>query len=166
MTTPRLFEQMLEDHGGKVPPDITPNQQICGEVIFEPLGAGIRVTGRTEKHQLLWGLVCSRGMLEQPHGSIAIYSALREAVEKALVSEGLPVTESRDSVDAALAAITKAEKFLKAAKKKITVKKVSPETGTRAALIAKAVSDAFQMVTLEVPFVGVRGEEEEAEESE
>ena len=166
MTTPRLFEQMLEDHGGKVPPDITPKQPIGGEVICEPLGAGIRVTGRTEKHQLLWGLVCSRGMLEQPHGSIAIYSALREAVEKALVSEGLPVTESRDSVDAALAAITKAEKFLKAAKKKITVKKVSPETGTRAALIAKAVSDAFQMVTLEVPFVGVRGEEEEAEESE
>jgi hypothetical protein len=166
MTTPRLFEQMLEDHGGKVPPDITPNQQICGEVIFEPLGAGIRVTGRTEKHQLLWGLVCSKGMLEQPHGSIAIYSALREAVEKALVSEGLPVTESRDSVDAALAAITKAEKFLKAAKKKITVKKASPETRTRAAVIAKAVSDAFQMVTLEVPFVGVLGEEEEAAESE
>jgi hypothetical protein len=165
MTTPRLFEQMLEDNAGKVPPDISPNQQICGEVIFEPLGAGVRVTGRNETHQLLWGLVCSKGMLEQPHGSIAIYSALREAVEKALVSEGLPVSESRDSVDDALAAITKAEKFLKAAKKNITVKKVSPETRSRAAVIAKAVTDAFQMVTLEVPFVGTRGDEEEAEES-
>ena len=164
MTTPRLFEQMLEDHGGKVPPDISPNQQICGEVIFEPLGAGIRVTGRTEKHELLWGLVCSKGMLEQPHGSIAIYSALREEVEKALVSEGLPVSEPRDSVDAALAAIKKAEAFLKAAKKKITVKKVSPETRSRAAVIAKAVGDAFQMVTLEVPFVGVELAEEEGEQ--
>jgi hypothetical protein len=163
MTTPRLFEQMLEDNAGKVPPDISPNQQICGEVIFEPLGAGIRVTGRTETHQVLWGLVCSRGMLEQPHGSIAIYSALREAVEKALVSEGLPVTESRDSVDAAMAAITKAEQFLKAAKKNITVKKVSPETRARAAVIAKAVSDAFQMVTLEVPFIGARGGDRETD---
>jgi hypothetical protein len=165
MTTPRLFEQMLEDHGGEVPPDISPNQQISGEVIFEPLGAGIRVTGRTEKHHLLWGLVCSKGMLEQPHGSIAIYSALREAVEKALVSEGLPVTESLDSVKAALSAITKAEKFLKAARKNITVKKVSPETRVRAAVIAKAVGDAFRMVTLEVPFVGTRGEEQDCQES-
>lgn len=165
MTTPRLFEQMLEDHGGKVPPDISPNQQICGEVIFEPLGAGIRVTGRTVNHQLLWGLVCSKGMLEQPHGSIAIYSALRDAVEKALISEGLPVSEPRDSVDAAFASIKKAEAFLRAAKKNITVKKISPETGSRAAAIAKAVSDAFQMVTLELPFVGTRGEEKDTEEA-
>ena len=164
MTTRRLFEQMLEDNGGKVPPDISPNQQMCGEVIFEPLGAGIRVTGRTEKHKLLWGLVCSKGMLEQPHGSIAIYSALREQVEKALVFEGLSVSEPRDSVDAALAAINKAEAFLKAARKDITVKKPSAKTGFRAAVITKAVGDAFQMVTLEVPFVVIGIVEEESEE--
>ena len=164
MTTRRLFEQMLEDNGGKVPPDISPNQQMCGEVVFEPLGAGIRVTGRTEDHKLLWGLVCSKGMLEQPHGSIAIYSALREQVEKALVFEGLSVSEPRDSVDAALAAINKAEAFLKAARKDITVKKPSAKTGFRAAVITKAVGDAFQMVTLEVPFVVIGIVEEESEE--
>ena len=166
MTTPRMFDQMLEDHQGNIPPDILPNQQICGEVIFEPLGAGVRVTGRTEQHQLLWGLVCSKGRLEQPHGSIAIYSALRDEVEKALVSEGLPVSEARDSVEAALDAIKKAEAFLKAAKKKITVKKVSSETRSRAAVILKAVSDALQMVTLEVPFVGIGIAEDEGAEDE
>ena len=164
MTTRRLFEQMLEDNGGKVPPDISPNQQMCGEVVFEPLGAGIRVTGRTEDHKLLWGLVCSKGMLEQPHGSIAIYSALREQVEKALVFEGLSVSEPRDSVDAALAAINKAEAFLKAARKDITVKKPSAKTGFRAAVITKAVGDAFQMVTLEVPFVVIGIVEDGSEE--
>lgn len=164
MTTQRLFEQMLEDNGGKVPPDISPNQQMCGEVVFEPLGAGIRVTGRTEDHKLLWGLVCSKGMLEQPHGSIAIYSALREQVEKAMVFEGLSVSEPRDSVDAALAAINKAEAFLKAARKDITVKKPSEKTGLRAAVITKAVGDAFQMVTLEVPFVVIGIVEEGSEE--
>ena len=164
MTTRRLFEQMLEDNGGKVPPDISPNQQMCGEVIFEPLGAGIRVTGRTEKHKLLWGLVCSKGMLEQPHGSIAIYSALREEVEKALVFGGLSVSEPRDSVDAAFAAIKKAEAFLKAARENITVEKPSAKTGFRAAVITKAVGDAFQMVTLEVPFVVIGIVEEESEE--
>lgn len=164
MTTRRLFEQMLEDNGGKVPPDISPNQQMGGEVIFEPLGAGIRVTGRTEKHKLLWGLVCSKGMLEQPHGSIAIYSALREEVEKALVFGGLSVSEPRDSVDAAFAAIKKAEAFLKAARENITVEKPSAKTGFRAAVITKAVGDAFQMVTLEVPFVVIGIVEEESEE--
>ena len=164
MTTQRLFEQMLEDNGGKVPADISPNQQMCGEVVFEPLGAGIRVTGRTEDHKLLWGLVCSKGMLEQPHGSIAIYSALREQVEKALVFEGLSVSEPRDSVDAALAAINKAEAFLKAARKDIMVKKPSAKTGFRAAVITKAVGDAFQMVTLEVPFVVIGIVEDGSEE--
>ena len=161
MTTPRMFDQMVEDNDGQVPPDISPNQRLVGEVIFEPLGSGIRVTGRTEQHEVLWGMVCSKGMLEQPHAAVAVYGALREEVEKALSARGLPVSESADPVDSALHAIEKMEKFLAAARKKITVKKVSPETKSRAAVISKAVNDAYQMVTLEVPFVGVQGKSEE-----
>jgi len=157
MTTPRMFDQMIEGNGGEVPPNISPNLQIRGEVIFEPLGSGIRVTGRTEKHELLWGLVCSKGMLDQPHASIAIYSALREDVKKSLAARSLPISEPRDSVDAALSAIKAMEAFLNAAKKKITVNEVTPQTSSRAAVIAKSVGDAYQMMTLEVPFVGVRG---------
>ena len=81
-----------------------------------------------------------------------------------MVFEGLSVSEPRDSVDAALAAINKAEAFLKAARKDITVKKPSAKTGFRAAVITKAVGDAFQMVTLEVPFVVIGIVEEESEE--
>jgi hypothetical protein len=160
MTTPRMFDQMLEDNGGKVPADISPNRLMAGEVVFEPLGSGIRVSGRTEQHELLWGLVCSKGMLDQPHASIAVYAALRDEVEQALAARGLPIADPVDAVDAALTAISRLEAFLAAARKKITVKKISPETRSRAAVIAKAVGDAHQMVTLEVPFVGVPGKAE------
>lgn len=161
MTTPRMFDQMVEDNDGQVPPDISPNQRISGEVVFEPLGSGIRVTGRTEQHEVLWGTVLSKGMLEQPHAAIAVYGALREEVEKALAARGLPVPESSESVESALQSIEKMEKFLAAARKKITVKKVSPETKARATVIAKAVNNAYQMATLEVPFVGVQGKGED-----
>ncbi len=161
MTTPRMFDQMIEDHDGQVPPDISPNQRFIGEVVFEPLGSGIRVTGRTEQHEVLWGMVCSKGMLEQPHAAVAVYGALREEVEKALSARGLPVSEPTDSVDSALHAIEKMEKFLAAARKKITVKKVSSETKSRAAMISKAVNDAYQMATLELPFVGVQGKSDD-----
>jgi hypothetical protein len=156
MTTPRMFDQMLEDNGGQMPAEMAPNQRISGEVIFEPLGAGIRVTGRTEQHKLLWGMVCSKGMLDQPHASIAMYAELRQEVEKALAAQGLPVTDREDEVASAVAAIERMQAFLAAARKKITVKKISSQTKTRAAAIAKAVSDAHQMTTLEVPFVGIQ----------
>jgi len=165
MTTSRMFDQMLEDNGGRMPSAIAPNQRISSEVIFEPLGNGIRMTGRTEQHKLLWGMVCSKGMLDQPHASIAIYTELRCEVEKALAARGLPVAGQEDEVAAALAAIEKMQGFLAAARKKITVKKISAQTKARAAAIAKALSDAHQMVTLEVSFVGLQTGDAEGESS-
>lgn len=164
-TTPRMFDQMVDDSGA-VPPDISPNRRICGEVIFEPLGSGIRVTGRTERHEVLWGMVCSKGMLEQRYCTVAVYGALQGEVEKALEAEGLPVTEQGDAITAAFAALDKMESLLAAVRKKITVKKVSPETRTRAAAIAKAVSDAYKMMMLEVPGAAVHGGAEDAKDGE
>lgn len=156
-----MFDQMIDDDG-KVPADIAPNRRISGEVIFEPLGAGIRVTGRTEKHEVLWGMVCSKGMLEQRYCTVAVYGALQGEVEKALEAEGLPVTEHGDAITAAFAALDKMESFVVAARKKITVKKVSPETKSRANAIAKAVSDAYKMMIMEVPSAAVHGGSEDA----
>ena len=161
MATSKLFDQMVDDNSGRVPTNIEPNQRFVGEVVFEPIGSGVRVTGRTEEHELLWGMVCSKGMLEQPHASVAIYGALREEVQKALAANDLPTPEKKDSVDLALRVIERMEQFLAAAKEKITVKKISAVTKARATTIAKVINDAHQMATLELPFVGAQGKNDE-----
>lgn len=161
MATPRMFDQMIEDDPELASKDISPNQRILGEVIFEPLASGVRVTGRNERHEVFWGMVCSKGMLEQPHASIAIYAALRDEVHKALADNGLPTPTKSDPVDSAFQAIERLEQFLAAARKKITVKKISSVTKARATAITKAVNDAHQMATLELPFVGTPGKNDE-----
>jgi hypothetical protein len=156
MSSQRTFDQLVDDNRGALPADHGPHRRLPGSVVLEPRGKGIRVTGRDEKHGVLWGFVASKGMLDQPHASIAMYAELRQEVEKALAAQGLPVTDREDEVASAVAAIEKMQAFLAAARKKITVKKISSQTKTRAAAIEKAVSDAHQMTTLEVPFVGIQ----------
>lgn len=154
MPTKRMFDQMVEDNNDKVPADIRPNKRILGEVIFEPLASGIRISGRGEKHELLWGMVCTKLMLDQPHASIAIYEELRKRVRDALAEENFAVPETTNTVESALKAIDRLEALLAAARKKITVKKVSAQTKSRATAIYNALHDAYQLLSLELPFSG------------
>jgi hypothetical protein len=96
---------------------------IEGSVVVEPLGKGVRVTGRDAAGSVLWGFVATRTMLEQPHGSIAIYDRLRELLNDSLANLGLPTARPEDVIAAAEAQISELERLAANLRKKIAVAK-------------------------------------------
>lgn len=75
------FDQHLKNNAGQVDhATLSPNQVIPGEIVLEPVMHGIRVTGRTDDHRLLWGFVASEGMLTQTVCPIHVYEKLRELI--------------------------------------------------------------------------------------
>jgi len=155
MGSQRTFDQLIDENGGSLKPDHGPHKSLPGSIVLEPLGKGIRVTGRDEKHGVLWGFVASQGMLEQPHASIAIYSLLRDHLNPFLESMGLPASRPVNVIDAAHAALADMEHLIKQLRDNITVKKSSPQTLERAEAIHRAMSDAARMILQEVRFVSL-----------
>lgn len=94
---------------------------IEGAVVIEPLGKGVRVTGRDAAGNVLWGFVATRTMLEQPHGSIAIYDRLRELLNDSLDGLGLPTARPEDVIAAAESEITELERLAANLRKRIAV---------------------------------------------
>lgn len=155
MGSQRTFDQLLSDNGGSLPANQGPHQRLQGSVVLEPLGKGIRVTGRDEKHGVLWGFVASKGMLDQPHASIAIYSLLRDHLNPFLEKMDLPTSRPENLMDAAHATLADMEHLIKQLRENITVKKASPQTLERAEAIYRAMSDAARMILQEVTFVSL-----------
>ena len=155
MTSQRTFDQLIDDNGGALPVDHGPHMRLPGSVVLEPLGKGIRVTGRDEKHGALWGFVASKGMLDQPHASIAIYNLLRDLLTPFLESIELSSSRPDNVLDAAHAALADMEHLIGQLRDKITVKKASPQTLERAEAIHRVMTDATRMVLQEVTFVSL-----------
>lgn len=156
MRSQRTFDQLIDDNGGALPIDHSPHKRLPGSVVLEPLGKGIRVTGRDEKHGVLWGFVASKGMLDQPHASVAIYNLLRDHLNPFLESMGLPSSRPENAMDAAHAALADMEHLIKQLRENITVKKASPQTLERAEAIHRAMTDAARIVLQEVTFVSLQ----------
>lgn len=155
MSAQRTFDQLMEDNGGELPGDHGPHKKLPGSVVLEPLGKGIRVTGRDERHGVLWGFVASKGMLDQPHASIAIYNLLRDHINPLLEGMGLPSSRSDNVMDAARAALADMEHLIKQLRENISVKKAGPQTLERAEAIHRAITDATRMVLQEVTFASL-----------
>lgn len=155
MSSQRAFDQLVDDNGGDLPADHEPHRRLPGSVVLKPLGKGIRVTGRDEKHGVLWGFVASKGMLDQPHASIAIYNLLRDQLNPFLESMELPSSRPENVMDAAHAALADMEHLIKQLRDNITVKKASSQTLERAEAIHRALTDAARMVLQEVTFVSL-----------
>jgi hypothetical protein len=155
MSSQRTFDQLLDDNGGALPKDHGPHKRLPGSVVLEPLGKGIRVTGRVDNHGVLWGFVASKGMLDQPHASIAIYNLLRDHLNPFLESMGLPASRPDNVMDAAHAALADMEHLITQLRENITVKKASPQTLDRAVAIHRALTDATRMILQEVTFVSL-----------
>jgi len=113
------------------------------------------VTGRDEKHGVLWGFVATKGMLDQPHASIAIYNLLRDRLNPLLESMGLPASRPDNVMDAAHSALADMEHLIKQLRQNLTVKKASPQTLERAETVHRAMTDAARMILQEVPFVSL-----------
>lgn len=144
------FDQQLEVAGKDIARrDIAPNRRVPGEIVFEPMGSGVRVTARDAEHRVLWGYVASKGTVRQIHCLVAVYDTLQELVAEELEKRGLFSAESEDPIVAAHSALGRLEKTAKWLRDSIEVKKVSDATLERARTIARIVSDADRQIALE-----------------
>ena len=148
----KTFDQQVDATGGDlVGKDIRPNTLIQGEVIFEPVLNGVRVTARDKSHKLLWGVIASKGMLTQIHCPVALYDTLQSLIASELKKQSLPYLEDSDPVVSAKAAVEVLQKTLNALNDSISVKKVSEATRERARTIRRIVNDANSLIQLESP---------------
>ncbi len=145
----KTFDQQLKLMGDDiVNQDIWPNRRIAGEIVFEPLGNGVRVTARDGVHRVLWGFVSSKETLSQVHCLVAVYDTFRDLIAEELQKRGLAAQSEGDPIKDAEAAISKLESTVSSLRKSIQVKKVSDATLERAKAIARIASEADQQITL------------------
>lgn len=158
----KTFDQQLQLAGKEIEnTDISPNRRIPGEVVFEPVLNGIRVTARDAEHRVLWGFIGSKDMINQIHCPVAVYETLQELLGEELAKHGLKTWEIGDPVQASQRALNALQETLDKLKASITVKKVSEATLERARAITRIANDADRMICLEASaFKGIKGKPE------
>ena len=142
-------QQLLLVRGDIAAHDIVPNKQVPGEIVFEPLATGVRVTARDAQHRILWGYVGSEEKLKQTHCLVAVYNTLQTILSEQLIKNGSCKREVADPIAAAQNALDRLERTVKWLRDSLDVKKISEATADRAKTIAQIVSDADQQITLE-----------------
>ena len=146
----KTFDQQLDVTKGKVDDrDISPNRRIHGEIIFEPMGSGVRVTARDAEHRVLWGYVGSKETIRQIHCLVATYDTLQNLIAEELEKRGLQTTDDPDPLASAHNSLDELEATVKWLRGGLEVKKVSDATLDRAKLISRIASDANRQITLE-----------------
>lgn len=146
---PQTFDQQVKHMGDDLAnQDISPNRRIAGEVVFEPLGSGVRVTARDASHRVLWGFVSSKETLGQVHNLVAIYDTFRNMIAEELAKRGVVASEGGDPVKEAAVAIERLESTVATLKKSIQVKKTSEATVERARAVAMIATEADQQIEL------------------
>lgn len=158
----KTFDQQLQIAGDDIAGrDISPNRRIPGEIVFEPVFNGVRVTARDAEHRVLWGFIGSKDMISQIHCPVAVYETLQELLGEELDKRGLPKREDGDPMQAAQRAVEALQETIDNLKASITVKKASDATLERAKAIARIANDADRMICLEASsFKGIKGKTE------
>ena len=161
----KTFDQQVEVAGDTIADrDISPNRRIPGEIVFEPLLNGVRVTARDKDHKVLWGFIGSMGMIKQIHCPVAVYETLQALLSEELKKHGLPTSEEVDPMQGAKQALSGLRDTIDKLRDGITVKKVSKATMERAKAIGRIANDANRMICLETSsFKGTEGETEQAD---
>ena len=146
----KTFDQQFQAAGKDITArGISPNRRVPGEIVFEPLGTGVRVTARDAEHRVLWGYVGAKETVKQIHCLVAVYDTLQDLLAEELEKSGLFRRETADSTSTAQTALDRLEKTVKWLRDSIDVKKVSDATADRAKIIARIASDADRQITLE-----------------
>ena len=146
----KTFDQQLEVTKGRIEGrNISPNRRIPGEIVFEPMGSGVRVTARDNEHRVLWGYVGSKETLRQTHCLVATYETLQGLIGEELEKRDLFKPESEDPMLVAQRSFAEIERTLKWLREGLDVKKISPATMERARTISRIVSDANRQISLE-----------------
>jgi hypothetical protein len=154
----KTFDQQLQVAGDEIADrDISPNRRIPGEIVFEPVLNGVRVTARDSEHRVLWGFIGSKDMISQVNCPVAVYETLQKLLGEELDRHGLRKLEAGDPMETAQRAVTSLQDTLDNLKASIKIKKASGVTLERAKEIARIASDANRMICLETSsFKGIK----------
>lgn len=146
----KTFDQQLAIGGEDViKRDISPNRRISSELVFEPVGAGIRVTARDEEHKVLWGYIGSKETNQQIHCLVATYDTLQALIAEELEKQGLMAPEAADPLIEAEKALRDLQESVQWLRDGLEVKRVSEATLERARIIARMANDANRQLMLE-----------------
>lgn len=146
----KAFDQQLRVAGdGITTRDTSPSRRVPGEIVFEPVETGVRVTARDAQHRVLWGYVGAKETVKQIHCLVAVYDILQDMLAEELEKGGLFRRETVDPIGTAQGALDRLERTLKWLRDSLDVKKVSDATAERAKTIARIASDADRQITLE-----------------
>lgn len=118
-------------------------------VAIERLPKGLRVSARDRNNRTWWGFVASRGILEQPHAAIAVYSALREALDPHLDTATRDEASVPAVVSAAHGVLDDLETLGRTMRRAISCKANAKPSATaiaQASGIYRGVSDALRML--------------------
>jgi hypothetical protein len=123
---------------------------IPGEIVFEPLMGGLRVTARDQNHTVLWGFVASKSMIERHPCPVAIHTTLKKIITKELAKHNLETSKEINYVEEALRNINKLQKKLNDLKKLLKVKKVTDATNNKGYVYYKATTDAISLIEADI----------------
>jgi hypothetical protein len=146
----KTFDQQVEIAGTDITNrDIAPNRRVPGEIVFEPLTTGVRVTARDAQHRVLWGYVGSKETVRQIHCLVAIYDTLQDLLAEELEKGKFSQRDRGDVIADAQTALDTLEGTVKWLRDSLDVKKASDATVERARTIARIAHDANRQITLE-----------------
>jgi len=146
----KTYDQQVKIAGEEIQTrDISPNRRISGEIVFEPLGKGVRVTARDNQHRVLWGYVGAKETVKEIHCLVAVYDALQNFLKEELEKNAQFQKSVEDPIHEATTAIDQIEKTIKWIRESLDVKQVSDATNERAQMIAQILTDANRQITLE-----------------
>lgn len=147
----KTYDQQLRIAGDAIADeDISPNRRITGEIVFEPMGNGVRVTARDDQHRVLWGYIGSKETVSNIHCLVATYDTLQGLIAEELDKRGLfTLDEPEDPVGQTQAALDRLEATIKWLRASLDVKKVSDATLERAKAIARIATDADRQISLD-----------------
>lgn len=152
----KTFDQQVNIAGNEIDKrDISPNRCIKGEIVFEPVFNGVRVTARDEHHKLLWGFIGSRETLNNVHNTMAAYTRLQEYLGEELKKSNLGASSNPDPMSAADTALSKLENAVKELRHTLQVKKISDATLKRANMVTQIANDATSNIAMDVSFFNV-----------
>ena len=146
----KSFDQQSQETNGAIDDqDISPNRRVHGEMVFEPVSNGVRVTARDTEHRLLWGFIGSKDIVGQVHCHVAVYDTFHTLLAEELGKHNLPKQTAADPMQVAQSALDALQNTMDDLKASITVRKVSDATLERASAVARIASDAARMITLQ-----------------
>ena len=146
----RTFDQLRQQNPNAdavESPDIfLPHTAIAAYVVFEPMPeqGHVRITARSDEHELLWGVTASPRNLKQHPVEVAFYNRLIVQAQKHLPDE--VESEGTKSISSVLQQVERLRSCLDAIETSLKPQKVSDKTEKRASEVAPKIHDALRML--------------------